>query len=126
MATLVEEINRLLPQVSNEEIKRLLQNELSKYKVLDIPTTYNFYGNIIPMPSDIVNDIDKKLNYIRMLMKQHPYLFTSKHKCSKCGNEYNITMFGVLKVSKGVYVRSYCHKCMAECVSNYIKSKHNH
>jgi hypothetical protein len=125
MATLVEEINRLLPQVNNKEIKILLQNELSKYKVLETPTTYNFYGNIIPIPSDIVNDVDKKLNHIRMLMKDHPYLFTSKHKCSKCGKEYNITKFGILKVNKGVYVRSYCHSCMAKCVSNYIKNK-NH
>jgi len=113
--------NRLLPLLDNPSVKQLLQNELSKYKLLEVPTTYNFYGKIIPMPSDIVNDVDKKLKYIRMLMKQHPYLFTSKHKCSKCGNEYNISKFGVLKVNKGVYVRSYCHRCAAECVCKHIK-----
>jgi len=115
---IVNDITNLLKYATDDTVKEILIRELGKYKVLQIPTAINFYGDIIPIPSDVVN-VDDKLRYIRKLMRDYPELFTSKRSCKDCKEVYNISEFGVCKNPNNnkVYVRSYCHKCIARRIN---------
>jgi len=122
---IVNDITNLLKYATDETVKEILMRELGKYKVLQIPTAINFYGDIIPIPSDVVS-VDDKLRYIRKLMRDYPELFTAKRSCRECKEVYNITEFGACKNGNKVYVRSYCHRCIARRINehrnrNYIK-----
>jgi len=117
--SIVKDITNLLRYATDPTVKEILTRELGKYKkLLQISTTINFYGDIIPIPSNIT-DVDSKLGYIRRLMRDYPELFTAKRSCKECKEVYNVTEFGVCKFGNKVYVRSYCHRCLAKRVSDF-------
>jgi len=106
---ITNKITTILPRVTEPYVHRVLENLRDECKSKLTFTKYNFYGNILPMPLDIINDPNKKLQYIRKLLKEQPELFTQKRICVMCKNQYHPSKFGVSKIYKDVYLRSYCY-----------------
>jgi len=108
----VQLIYNILPYVNDSYLKTALPRVIEFYEFKRNCDKVNFYGDIIPIPKDINNDLSKKLTYIRNLLIEHPELFKHKRTCVCCGNDLHPSKFGVSKVKNDVYLRSYCYDCV--------------
>ena len=112
MVDQVELIYNLLPQLTDSYLKTALSRVIEFYLFKRKCDELNFYGDIIPIPKDINNDLSKKLKYIRNLLIEHPELFKHKRMCVCCGRDLHPSKFGVSIVKKDIYYRSYCYDCV--------------
>jgi len=97
MAEEIDIIINILPQLRDQYLKTALTKVIEFYEFKRKCDKVNFYGNLIPIPKDVNNDLSKKLTYIRNLLIEHPELFKHRRMCVCCGRDLHPSKFGVSK-----------------------------